>query len=52
MFFFLQQPSDPAVLSMSEAQAPTQQQKNIFQVNGFHTLDLWKICKAMPAIYH
>lgn len=25
------QPSDPAVLSMSEAQAPAQQQKNIFQ---------------------
>lgn len=32
LFVQLQQHSDPAVVTMSEAQVPAQQQKNIFQV--------------------
>lgn len=30
----MQQPPDPAVVSVSDAQVPTQQQKNIFQVRS------------------
>lgn len=36
--YAMQQPPDPAVVTVSEAQAPAQQQKNIFQVCMFTML--------------
>lgn len=41
----MQQPPDPAVVSVSDAQVPTQQQKNIFQVRSL-LYSLKGICNA------
>lgn len=41
----MQQPPDPAVVSVSDAQVPAQQQKNIFQVTSLLS-SLKGICNA------
>lgn len=46
----MQQPPDPAVVSVSDAQVPTQQQKNIFQVRSLLS-SLKGICNAADSLF-